>query len=60
MNVLSSPITTTVGASGIVSALVDILYYAVTQHIVTPNLQADVSVIFAGVTAVLAKDFNAK
>jgi hypothetical protein len=57
-NVTNSPITTTLGAGGIFAAAVDLVYYAVTQHTVSPNAQMDLSAIFAGVIGVFSKDFN--
>ncbi len=55
---VSSPLTTTSGAGAILTAAVDILYFAVTQHTVSPNIQADFLAIFSGVGLIFAKDFN--
>ena len=58
MSVTSSPITTGGGIAGISAAVVDLLYFGLVQHTVSPNINADLLAIWGGVFFIFSKDFN--
>ena len=57
-NVMSSPITTSIGSTSILAAIVDLADHAVVEKTVSPNINADIFAIMAGVQGIFSKDFD--
>lgn len=54
-----SPVTSSIGISGVIGALVDIAYFAIVQKQISPNIYADFLAICGGFGFIFSKDWNA-